>query len=1656
MLSSFVRNTVKGGKRNKAAKGGKTSAHQAHPQPSPSSIDSFASPDVFDIHEKAHDYHHDANPYSVQGSLGNSTVDSLHSRSFDNSPQVQLDLPENESDWTQELLQCGRGTPTLSSDWSQAIFRRQNGGSPSPKPDSAASGSERCVEKVASSESLRRGPRAPKVIEPEPIVDGTPDLPSAGMTSTDVSSVPAGSTWKKSIPAPIKIPERDRLVPALPVARSNSTIPEHPPREGVARRNTLPSRQPSPISSSDDASAVSGTTLARALIANAFTLSSGDTRSSRYKATMTRQDSATLPRGEQPTANSPYWRDRRISGGEIVLDYESQTGPIVPPVPPVPPGAGAIFLDQKRGASVADKRHSDSQVKAQRLVLTPPPPSNGHDLAFVSTRETSTYVETTNLAQIPELPSPVPTMANLEPPRTANDASSSSPSSFSPPSPLRQAQSAPADTPSAEETSSAPASASRVPLPSSDASEAPTSGAPSLELEFSTKKDEAHRRTHSDPMLSPSPTDHSLDDYQFVPPSASEMMMSASSASGASEMSSSSYAMSHRPWRSESTTRPRFVGSVGMSVPTNRGRIERMGSDPRLNLKVHPRNKKQVTLLPIGDRHSSLMHVPQTPITPGVASLNLNMPGLGQQLHPQSRSSMLLTQQVPTSAVPAGTLEMPLTASRSSTLDSSMFSIPVAPSASLAAPQSQWQRKPVPSRIHVGREDDDLSDYLTMSPESSLRYQSSAQHEHEHGHEHGHEYYPTFPETPQVFTPLYSSDEYYFAPHSHSHGPAVSMRRKGGRGATLSPVVDEGKELSGPGSGGASSENGLTRSITLNFEPGSPAAPLVGSSTRSSTSPRRRSTYEVKNENGSPDSSGGGFPRSPPGVHRRAMSAATSPTTSIRPSPLSHVTTYDGESSAKQQLAAEETTPPASAPSIITTHHDPDDDDDDYVAENSNGNFVLSSSHSNSELSPAAIPLPDSATPSPLPPPSIRSTGSVSPLPTPSLPYSASPSLHSALSSQSQPESFVPNLGVSSVESSPIEYMDLPPPPSEPASMHSPSPSHDHTQVVEVDSRRGSSVSRHSGASSSPSFTPSFIAPPAYHDVVNDRDRPPRLSLEAEEDGQGHHHHNQHHHPQFFTDSPPAHVDQHDRINEHEGVAPHEHAPDHLHPLSAHSNHSEHSNNSPRARIRSRPAMPAGPRKPSGPVQPLGPLTRDRTGSVSSLGPGRAGPGVAGGTSWRKLYASASAPPPKFQAPPLKYRTLTHEAAQWTLSSAQLQEIVSRAIKQTAEATSVRVLRLENLDVDIPEDVHRLELQRTDVKARYKMMMRKRWSLMGTLATHIEGGAETCDAVTAARALEELAEVASALDHLAEELHRVSEQLAQLKSLRDVHAASALAMALRKLNASFLKQVSEAQGLHERIGTLEAERDEAWKHAEDAAQDLDALEERVKAEDGGAGSSNNGGNRSSNNDNGDAGALPDVKPRVSNRRSLRISAVRKSSVRASKAGLRSKRTSVSSVGTRNSLVAPSSGIRSNFSIEDIPPVPPLPLPFGASGMGMGGGTNGGPATRASGMSSAQASASGARALMQAQRELYDMLGLSSPDFFPGQDSPGRPRSASGFVATSSRGASVHGTRPLSEISTGWAAHRPRSSVGLSRSAYSSVHEEERQALLATLGLLDRD
>ena len=321
----------------------------------------------------------------------------------------------------------------------------------------------------------------------------------------------------------------------------------------------------------------------------------------------------------------------------------------------------------------------------------------------------------------------------------------------------------------------------------------------------------------------------------------------------------------------------------------------------------------------------------------------------------------------------------------------------------------------------------------------------------------------------------------------------------------------------------------------------------------------------------------------------------------------------------------------------------------------------------------------------------------------------------------------------------------------------------------------------------------------------------------------------------------------------------------------------------------SRPPLPAGPRRPSqsSTALPLSSL-RSRGGSLSSLNSN-----LPSGSSSRLNTGTLNLPSLKFETPPPRWKGFTLDAAKWTFTSAQLQGIVSRAIRQSAEPSSIRLLRLETLDDEIPPEIQRLEIQKSDIILKYKVYARRRANIMDALSVHVDGSEEGSG--NAIRLVEELKEVSVTLDRLTEELHSTDAQLAQLSQLCITHSSSALAMALRKLNSSFLRQFAEAQTFRNRVEALEAERDEAWKHAEDLAMEYEELR---------------------------GGKVDNAHPE---NRFGRVLASRKSSLRASQAGLRpsSRRYSYRSSMCSNRAVggySPSSSRTPQLG-EDIPPVP---------------------------------------------------------------------------------------------------------------------------------------
>lgn len=262
---------------------------------------------------------------------------------------------------------------------------------------------------------------------------------------------------------------------------------------------------------------------------------------------------------------------------------------------------------------------------------------------------------------------------------------------------------------------------------------------------------------------------------------------------------------------------------------------------------------------------------------------------------------------------------------------------------------------------------------------------------------------------------------------------------------------------------------------------------------------------------------------------------------------------------------------------------------------------------------------------------------------------------------------------------------------------------------------------------------------------------------------------------------------------------------------------------------------------------------------------------------------------PKFLTSPQKFKGLTLEAAKWTLSGEELQEIVSQAIRESGQASSIRLLPLEARLVEIPDELERLNTSLQELRVQYRLQVRKRDALMR--ATFAYAGSPEFSSIALRSKLQELRETAVTLDRIAEELYSVRDQVAQLSRMLAVHSGSALAMALRKLHSSYLKRKAELQSLTDHVHTLETERDEAWTQAQQVARDLDDLNDALQNQD----------------------SSPSV-TRSTSRRSSRAIASRKSYQHVSRTGLRVSM--ASHVGSAVCTPSSTSG--------PIPPVPPIP------------------------------------------------------------------------------------------------------------------------------------
>src|SRR5712672_1548671 len=150
---------------------------------------------------------------------------------------------------------------------------------------------------------------------------------------------------------------------------------------------------------------------------------------------------------------------------------------------------------------------------------------------------------------------------------------------------------------------------------------------------------------------------------------------------------------------------------------------------------------------------------------------------------------------------------------------------------------------------------------------------------------------------------------------------------------------------------------------------------------------------------------------------------------------------------------------------------------------------------------------------------------------------------------------------------------------------------------------------------------------------------------------------------------------------------------------------------------------------------------------------------------------------------PLPYKHLTLDAAHWTLTSTELQHLVSSAIRQSAKEQFIRLLPPSIIDNRMPEDAARIERSWDTAAARWRFEAHRRNMLLRALSA---SGADS-------DLLAQLTGTLSNLDLHAQNLLHAAAHRMQLTAARDTHRASALAVALRKLNASYARRTRDLE-----------------------------------------------------------------------------------------------------------------------------------------------------------------------------------------------------------------------------------------------------------------------
>ena len=222
--------------------------------------------------------------------------------------------------------------------------------------------------------------------------------------------------------------------------------------------------------------------------------------------------------------------------------------------------------------------------------------------------------------------------------------------------------------------------------------------------------------------------------------------------------------------------------------------------------------------------------------------------------------------------------------------------------------------------------------------------------------------------------------------------------------------------------------------------------------------------------------------------------------------------------------------------------------------------------------------------------------------------------------------------------------------------------------------------------------------------------------------------------------------------------------------------------------------------------------------------------------------------PLSFDTPPLPFKGMPLSAAEWTLTSTELQEIVSRAIRLSSRESYIRLLSVRTIDEVLPQEIARLNTLKMVTQAKYKFQVHRRTMLFQALNSislnnvrpstppplppdDDAGEHQTPESPVSviSKLTSQLSETTAAMDLLAADLVTIATHQAQISALASTHWGSALAIALRKINSSFAKRAQELKDAGQRIAMLEAEVAEAWSEADRLAGEMDALEKYADA-----------------------------------------------------------------------------------------------------------------------------------------------------------------------------------------------------------------------------------